>query len=46
MYGGYREGYCVIPNKAAYMDYKTLENVVKVMNLGIIKMVVSNVAFV
>ena len=36
----------VIPNKAACMDDKTWAKVVKVVAPGIIKMAVSNVAFV
>ena len=36
----------MIPNKAEYMDDKTWEKMVKVVALGIRKMVVSNVAFV
>ena len=40
---GFPEGSCVIPDKAAYMDYKTWENVVKVVAPGIIKIKMSNV---
>ena len=43
---GFPEGSCVIPNKAAYMDDKTWENVVKLVAPGIRKMAVINVAFV
>ena len=32
---GFTEGYCVIPNKAAYMDDETWEKVVKVAAPGI-----------
>ena len=39
------EGYCVIPNKAAYMDDKTWVKVVKVVAPGIRRMAVSNIAF-
>ena len=42
---GFPEGSCVIPNKAAYMDDKTWEKVVKVVAPGIRKMAVRNVAF-
>ena len=42
---GFPEGSCVITNKAAYMDNKTWEKVVKVVAPGIRKMAVSNVAF-
>ena len=37
---------CVIPNKAAYMDYKTWANLVKVVAPGTRKMKMSNVALV
>ena len=40
------EGSFVIPNKAAYMDDETWVKVVKVVDPGIRKMKVSNVAFV
>ena len=43
---GFPEGFCVIPNKAAYMDDDTWVKVVKVVAPGIRKMVVSNVSFV
>ena len=43
---GFTEGSCVIPNKAAYIDDKTLARVVKVVAPGIRKMAVSNVTFV
>ena len=43
---GLPKGSCVIPNKAAYMDDETWAKVVKVVAPGIIKMAVSNVAFV
>ena len=43
---GFPEGSCVIPNKAAYMDDETWVKVVKVVDPGIRKMKVSNVAFV
>ena len=39
------EGYCVIPNKAAYMDDETWVKVVKVVAPGIRRMAVSNIAF-
>ena len=39
------EGFCVIPNRASYMDEKTWVEVVKLVAPGIRKMVVSNVAF-
>ena len=42
---GLPEESCVIPDKAAYMDDKTWERVVKVVAPGIRKMKVSNVAF-
>ena len=35
---GFPEGYFVIPNKAAYMDDKTWDKVVKVVASGIIKL--------
>ena len=35
---------CVFPNKASYMDYETLEKVMKVVAPGIRKMKVINVA--
>ena len=41
---GFPEGYCVIPNKAAYMDDKTWAKVVKLVAPGIRKMKVINVA--
>ena len=41
---GLPEGYCIIPNKAAYMDDGTWTKVVKVISPGIRKMKVSNVA--
>ena len=43
---GQPEGSCVIPNKAAYMDDETWAKVVKVVDPGIRKMAVRNVAFV
>ena len=43
---GLLEVSCVIPNKAAYMDDETWVKVVKLVAPGIIKMAVSNVAFV
>ena len=43
---GLPEGYCTIPNKAAYMDDKTWAKVVKVVARGMRKMAVRNVAFV
>ena len=43
---GFPEGSCVIPNKAAYMNDETWENLVKVVAPGIIRMKVSNVACV
>ena len=43
---GIQEGSCVIPNKAAYMDDETWENLVKVVASGIRKMKVSNVSCV
>ena len=43
---GFIEGYCVIPNKVAYMDADTWEKVVKVVAPVIIKTNVSNVACV
>ena len=43
---GFPQGYCVIPKKSSYMDDETWEKVVKVVDPGIRKMVVSNVAFV
>ena len=43
---GFPEGSCVIPNKAAYMNDKTWEKVVKVVDPSIRKMALSNVAFV
>ena len=43
---GFIEGYCVIPNKAAYMDDETWAKVVKLVSPGIRKMAVINVAFV
>ena len=43
---GLPEGYCVIPNKAAYTDDETWAKVVKVVAPGIRKMEVSNAAFV
>ena len=43
---GLPEGYCVIPNKAAYMDDETWAKVVKVVAPGIRKMTVINVASV
>ena len=43
---GFPKGWCVIPNKAAYMDDETWVKVVKVIALGIRKIVVRNVAFV
>ena len=43
---GFPEGYCVITNKAAYMDDETWAKVVKVVAPGIRKMSVSNVAFI
>ena len=43
---GFPEGSCLIPNKAAYMDYETWMKVVKVVAPGIKKMTVSNVDFV
>ena len=43
---GLLEGSCVITNKAAYMDNKTWEKVVKFVAPGIRKMAVINVAFV
>ena len=42
---GFPEGYCVIPKKAAYMDDETWAKVVKVVDPGIRKMAVINVAF-
>ena len=42
---GFPEGYCVIPNKAAYMNEQTWDKVVKVVAPGIRKMAVINVAF-
>ena len=43
---GFPEGSCVIPNKAAYADDETWTKVVKVVATDIIKMAVTNVAFV
>ena len=43
---GFPEGYCVIPNKEAYMDDETWVKVVKVVPPGIRKIAVINVAFV
>ena len=43
---GLPEGYCVIPNKVAYMDDETWMKVVKVVAPGIRKIKVSNVACV
>ena len=43
---GFPEGSSVIPNEASYMDDKIWVKVVKVVAPGIIKMAVSNVAFV
>ena len=43
---GLPEGYCVIPNKASYMDDETWAKVVKLVAPGIRKMAVINVAFV
>ena len=43
---GLPEGFCVIPNKAVYMDDKTWEKVVKVVAPSMTKMAVRNVAFV
>ena len=43
---GLSKGSCVIPNKAAYMNYETWAKVVKVLDHGIRKMKVSNVACV
>ena len=40
------EIYCVIPNKAAYMDDKTWSKLLKVVDPGIRKMAVRNAAFV
>ena len=42
---GFPDGSCVVPNKAAYMDEKTLAKVVEVVDPGIRKMVARNVAF-
>ena len=42
---GFPEGYCVIPNKAAYMDDETWAKLVKVVAPGIRKIDVINVAF-
>ena len=43
---GLLKGSCVIPHKTAYMDDETWAKVVKVVAPGIMKMMVSNVAFV
>ena len=43
---GLPEGSCVIPKKSAYMDDETWAKVVKVVDPGIRKMAVRNVAFV
>ena len=43
---GFPEVFCVIPNKASYMDDETWAKVVKVVAPGIRKMDVSNVACV
>ena len=43
---GLIERSCAIPNKAAYMDDKTLEKVVKVLAPGIREVAVRNFAFV
>ena len=40
------EGYCVIPNKAQYMDDETWDKLVKVVSPGIRKMKVVHVDFV
>ena len=41
---GFPEGCCVIPNKAAYLDYYTWAKVVKVVAPDIRKMKVRNAA--
>ena len=43
---GLLEGYCVIPNKAAYMDNETWAKVAKLVAPGIRKMKGSNIACV
>ena len=43
---GLSEGYCVIPNKTAYMDDDNWADLVTVVATGIRKMKVSNVACV
>ena len=43
---GFPEGYCMIPNKAAYIDETTLEKVLKLVTPGIRKMAVRNFYFV
>ena len=43
---GFTEGYCVIPNKAEYMDDETLQKVLKVLDPGIRKTKVINIACV